>query len=469
MASHQRHQISRNPFDNTVIKEHTLITNDELKVKMDEAYRGYLINRKLTLEERVAKIIRVAEILEADRKKYATLITQEMGKPITQSIAEVLKSAKQCRFFAEKAAEYLRPERLDTKESEGEAHVQYDPLGIIFQIVPFNFPFWLAFKGAVTILLSGNSIIHKNAHSTTLVGDAVGEVFRAGGFDNGEFVVVRSASHQTDMVLADPRVRGVEFTGSTGAGQHIASLAGRYMKKCVMELGGADPFLVLGDANPVTAADLAIKCRLPNAGQTCTAAKRFIVQEGIIDTFRDELVAGLKKVRIGDPMNEDTELGPMARENVRKAMEDQLAQAVKEGAKIVYGGKRVEGNGLEKGFFFEPTLIEVESSNNLAMREEIFGPVWTLIKFKTEEEGIRIANDTPYGLGAVIVTKDVERAKREIVGEIEAGCVFVNERVSSDSRFPSGGVKDSGYGRQGGAIGMREFTNIKAVWTKNMK
>eukprot|EP01016_Furgasonia_blochmanni_P029197 TRINITY_DN30746_c0_g1_i1.p1 TRINITY_DN30746_c0_g1~~TRINITY_DN30746_c0_g1_i1.p1 ORF type:complete len:535 (+),score=165.66 TRINITY_DN30746_c0_g1_i1:85-1605(+) len=457
----------RSPVTNELLEQYPFATADEIQAKIAEAQKGYLVNRARTVAERAAMMLKVADLIDANCKTYAQILTREMGKPIIQAQREVTKCSSHCRYFAEKAAEMLEPVEIKTEVAK--SYVRYDPLGVIFQVIPFNFPFWLSMKGAVVILMGGNSVIHRTADSTPGIGRCIEQLFREAGFNNGEFVNVFSAPEHSETIIADRRVHGLTFIGSTRTGRILASICGKYSKKSCLELGGCDPFLVLPDADLNQAIELAVRSRSNNCGQVCISSKRFLVPEAMVDDFTEKLVQALSKIKIGDPQDETTEMGPLAREDLMNGVASQVEQSIKEGAKLVYGGKKPDGDLFAKGNYYMPTVLVANSAENHAMKEEIFGPVWTIMKYGSEEEGIELANGTEYGLGAIVFTKDVERAERDVVPRIEAGMVYVNEQVRNDSRFPSGGVKSSGYGRDCGEDGLKEFMNVKTVWAQYLK
>jgi len=390
-------------------------------------------------------------------------MTAEKRKPIKHSIAEVQKAAKHCRYLRDNLDDLMRedPVKTDFKKSV----IQYQPLGPIFFVAPFNFPFWLIFKGAAPALAMGNTILSKVASSCPKTGLIVEEAFKDAGFDSGEFQYIGSSQDQSELIISNKHVKGVSFTGSTHGGSVIAGLAGKYTKKSVLELGGSDPCLVLKDADVDLAVSIAISSRLRNGGQVCSSAKRFIIHESVFDQYRDKLVEKISKINIGDPMKKETDLGPLATKRVLDEVLSQVNEGVKQGGNLIYGGKRPEGDEYKNGHYFIPAVVEVSDDSNILFQEEVFGPVFALIKFKIEEEAIKIANNTQYGLAGVIVSKDEERAQN-IALEIECGNLAINSAVASDSRLPSGGIKESGYGRECHSIGAHEFTNVKTLIIK---
>jgi succinate-semialdehyde dehydrogenase/glutarate-semialdehyde dehydrogenase len=354
----------------------------------------------------------------------------------------------------------MQPEVVPTDAKK--SYILFQPLGPIFHITPFNFPFWLIFKGVIPCIAMGNTVVNKNPASCPVSGMLAEEAFREAGFTNKEFQNLITNQKQSELIISNPSIRGVSFTGSTAGGAKIASLAGKYCKKAVMELGGSDPFIVLDDADVEYAVDQGLQSRLRNAGQVCTAAKRFIVQEGVYERFRDLLVEKVRQVKVGDPMEESTQIGPLAKKDYVDAITDQISRSTTQGGRVILGGAQPEEENLKGGYYYLPTIVEVEA-NNVLMQEETFGPVFALVKIRDEEEAIKIANDTEYGLAGAVFSRNEERAE-EIANQIETGVVYINNMVSSGSELPGGGVKNSGFGREGGKYGAHEFVNIKTVF-----
>jgi len=450
---------SRNPFTNKVTAEFSFLSNEELNTQIQRSWNAFRSYRQTDLATRREKLLKLASLIDENPEKYAQIVTEEMGKPFTAAIAEVKKAAVHCRYYAENAEAFMKPKLVETEHKRSQ--VEYHPLGPIFHICPFNFPFFLVFKGGIPALLMGNTLLHRPADSTPRCGRAVEELMIQAGFDNGEFITVYSSQEQTETVLAHKNIRGVSFTGSTRAGRIIASIAGKYAKKAVMELGGSDPFIVLDDADLGKAVDLAMTSRLGNGGQVCFSGKRFLVDDKIYEQFKEKLLEKLPEYKIGDPMDKETLLGPLARPDLLENIDRQVKEGVSQGAKVLFGGKKPEEGELKEGNFYMPTLCEVDRENIL-MKEETFGPVFALTKVNGENDAIEVANDTEYGLGCVIVSENIERAEK--VGQnIDSGFVFVNTVVRSDSRLPSGGVKGSGFGRECAEFGVYEFANIKTI------
>ncbi len=395
--------------------------------------------------------------LRAHKAKYALTMTREMGKPIAQSEAEVEKCATTCDYYAEHAQAFLAEQPRETDASR--SYVRFDPLGVVLAVMPWNFPFWQVFRFAAPTLMAGNAGILKHASNVPRCALEIEEVFRRAGFPDGLFRTVLAPSGAMKGVIADPRIVAATLTGSERAGSAVAEQAGRALKKTVLELGGSDPFIVLADADVEGAARAAADARLINSGQSCIAAKRFIVVEAVADRFVERFKSELASRRMGDPMDRETHVGPQARVDLRDELHHQVEESVKRGARPLLGGEIPAGRGA----FYPPTLLVAVDKGMPAFDEETFGPVAAVIRAKDEADAIRLANDSSYGLGAALWTRNRDRAER-LAAQIEAGAVFVNGVVKSDPRLPFGGVKRSGYGRELSEYGIREFVNVKSVW-----
>lgn len=449
-----------NPFTGETLSEHDFITNEELEKKIQESWNVFLKFKKSNPKERAQKLLKLGEILERDSDKFAKTITMEMGKPIKEARKEVEDAISECKFFGEHLEEFMKPEEIKTKAKR--SYVSIEPLGPIYHITPFNFPLWLLFRGTVAAMAMGNTVINKNPATCPQCGISTEEAFKEAGFTNGEFMNLIINQDQSEFIIKNNSIRGVSFTGSTEGGVKVASWAGQYCKKSVMELGGNDPFIVLKDADLDIAIEQGVQGRLLNGGQCCTAAKRFIVDESIYDKFKSRLIEKVKEVKVGDPMDEDTSVGPLAKKSgLEKAM-DQVNRAKEKGAKVLFGGDQPKDEKLKKGQFMNPTILEV-TEDNPVFHEETFGPIFNLIKFKTEEEALKIANNTQYGLGGAIFTRDEKKAQ-ELGRDLDVGALFINRMVDWNASTPEGGVKMSGYGREGGRQGAHEFVNVKTVW-----
>jgi len=451
---------SINPATNELVAEFPFLTDDEVNKKIEIAWESFKKLSETDIESRRQKVLKFSSILEQNPEKYAKIITEEMGKPLKAAVGEVLFSAAQAKYYVEKSEKLLKPHEYS---SEGKkSFVEYHPIGPVFYIVPFNFPFFLSFVGTIPCLLLGNTVLYRPADSCPRVGKAIEELMIEAGFTNNEFQTVFTAPEQTELVLANKHIRGTSFTGSTKAGRIIASIAGKYAKKATMELGGSDPFLVLDDANVDKAVATALDSRLNNCGQVCCAGKRFLISDKIFDEFKQKLVEKVAEYKVGDPMSADTQMGPLARPDLLANIERQVKESVNQGGKLLFGGKRLEDANLKNGNFYVPAVFEIDNPENILFREETFGPVFALVRVKGEDEMVRLANDTEYGLGCTIVSENIERAQK-LGKKIDTGTVVVNGKVFPDIPVPFGGVKGSGFGRQYGEFGMHEFANIKTV------
>ncbi len=413
--------------------------------------------RKTTFEHRAQLMRNAAKYLRDNKERFARLMTAEMGKPITQAQGEVEKCAWCCEFYAENAATFLADQ--EKPSSATESYVAFDPLGPVLAIMPWNFPFWQVFRFAAPGLMAGNVGILKHASNVPRSALAIEEVFREAGFPEGAFQSLLVSGSAAQEMIADDRITAVTLTGSDFAGARVAEASGRALKKNVFELGGSDPYIVLSDADVEAAAAMAVTARYQNTGQSCIAAKRFIVADEIADDFTTRFIEAAQRLRVGDPMESETEVGPLAREDLLTDLEDQLQRSVSQGARLLSGGHRVE----RKGYFYEPTVVGDVTPEMPVFAEETFGPLAAIIRAKDADQAIEYANRSQYGLGANLWTRDIDTARR-FARDIEAGSVFINGMVASDPRLPFGGVKRSGYGRELGEFGIREFVNIKTVW-----
>lgn len=410
-----------------------------------------------TCAKRAEPLRRAAAHLRGERDRYAVLIAMEMGKPVQEGRAEVEKCAWVCEFFAEHAERFLQAEPVATEARR--SYIAYDPLGTVLAVMPWNFPFWQVFRFAVPALMAGNSVLLKHASNVPQCAEAIEQVLQNSGFPPGVFRWLRISSEQAEGVIADPRIDAVTLTGSELAGRRVASLAGASIKKTVLELGGSDPFVVLADADLEQAAGAAVTARFKNNGQSCIAAKRFVLLETIADDFLSLFKEKIESLRIGDPLREETQLGPMARADLRAQLHRQVTESIRLGAAALYGCEPFEG----RGYFYQPSILDHVRPGMPVFDDEVFGPVAALIRVRDEAEALAVANRHRYGLGASVWTRDA--AKGELFARhLHGGAVTVNEQVHSDPRLPFGGVKNSGYGRELGQAGIREFVNIKSVW-----
>ncbi len=399
---------------------------------------------------------KAAEVLEADKEKLGRLMTLEMGKPIAAAVSEAEKCATACRFYAKHAQRFLADEHIEVEN--GKAWVAFQPLGVVLAIMPWNFPFWQVFRFAAPALMAGNVGLLKHASNVPQCALAIEDLFLRAGFPEGVFQTLLIGTDLVEGIIADARVAAVTLTGSEGAGRSVASTAGRHLKKCVVELGGSDPFVVMPSADLEAAVTTAVTARMINNGQSCIAAKRFIVHADIYDRFIEQFVSRVSALRVGDPVEEETQLGPLATEAIRDELHAQVKASVSQGARLLTGGKRVERDG----YFYEPTVLADIPADSPAARDELFGPVACVFRARDLDHAITLANGTSFGLGASAWTTD-RKERLRLVDEIESGLVFINGMVASDPRLPFGGVKNSGFGRELGEFGIREFVNIKTV------
>jgi len=449
---------SKNPATEEVLKTFNEISDKELEKKLSLASETFNSWKKTTFKERSLLVRKLGEYLRDHKEDFSRLQMLEMGKTMKSGPAGMEKCATLCDYYADNAETILGIETLRTDKKE--QYVRFDPLGVVLAVMPWNFPFWQVYRFAIPALMSGNVCLLKHASNVPQCSEAIEESFRLCGFPPGVFQNLLLPSSRVKNLIHDSRIAAVTLTGSEKAGSEVARISGEEIKKVVLELGGSDPFIVFADADIQKAAKTAVLARLQsNTGQSCVAAKRFIVEESIKDSFVKDVVAELSKLSLGDPSDKETDIGPLALEQILLEVEAQVKKSVSLGAKIICGGERRKG----KGYFYLPTVITNIKKGMPVYDEEVFGPVFPVISFKTEAEAIQIANDTRYGLGASIFTSDLNRAKR-IIPQIEAGNVCVNDIVRSDPRAPFGGVKKSGYGRELGTYGIKEFVNIKNVW-----
>ena len=447
---------SRNPATGELLKAFERLDDDGLEQALDRAAAAFAHHRTTSFQDRASRMRAAADILEHEKAQLGRLMTLEMGKPIAAGIAEVEKCAWVCRYYAEHAREFLADEPVDTGARP--SFIRYQPLGAVLAVMPWNFPFWQVFRFAAPALMAGNVGLLKHASNVPQCALAIEDVLHRAGFDAHEFQALLVGSDVVERIIRDDRVRAVTLTGSEAAGAAVARVAGDALKKTVLELGGSDPFVVLASADVAEAARVAVTARTINNGQSCIAAKRFIVEDSVYDEFRAAFVAGMRALRIGDPLDEQTQLGPLATESIRDELHEQVQDSIAAGAALLTGGNCVDG----PGWFYEPTVLEDVPPSSRAYSEELFGPVATLFRARDVEDALRIANDSAYGLGSAVWTRDGEERRRFIDG-VESGLVFVNGMVASDPRLPFGGVKRSGYGRELGRHGILEFTNIKSV------
>ncbi|HVR88408.1 MAG TPA: NAD-dependent succinate-semialdehyde dehydrogenase [Candidatus Limnocylindria bacterium] len=434
-----------------------VFTADQVEGALAAADAAFQVWRPYSVADRSGPLAALARQLRANADSYARLITIEMGKPITEARAELEKCAWACDYYAEHAATFLRDELMPSSATR--SLVSFEPLGVVLAIMPWNFPFWQVFRFAAAAVMAGNAVVLKHASNVPQCALAIEGAFAASGFPAGLFRTVLIPGGDVEPLVADERVRAITLTGSSQTGSRIAELAGRALKKCVLELGGSDPFIVLPDADVAVASAAAARARNQNAGQSCIAAKRFIAVGSIAEEFEDRFAREVSALRVGDPGDASTQVGPLARADLRDALERQVTASVRMGGRVLAGGRARPG----RGFFYEPTVLAQVTGDMPVWREETFGPVAAIRRVADVAEAIAVANDSIYGLGASVWTRDAT-AGEWIAREIESGAVFVNGIVASDPRLPFGGTKRSGYGRELGIFGIREFTNIKTIW-----
>jgi succinate-semialdehyde dehydrogenase/glutarate-semialdehyde dehydrogenase len=450
---------SINPVTGEVLKTFEPLTDQELEFKLALADRTFATYKHTSFTDRAQWLKRAADLLEARKTEYAIIITLEMGKTLKSAIAEVEKCANLCRFYAEQAPIYLADTPAQTDASR--TLIRYQPLGIILAVMPWNFPFWQVFRFAVPALMAGNVGLLKHASNVPQCALAIAEVFHLAGVPEGAFQTLLIGADRVANLVADARVKAATLTGSEPAGQSLAAIAGHHLKKVVLELGGSDPFIVLKSADLELAVSTAVTARVMNNGQTCIAAKRFILEEAIADQFIEKFVEKFRALKVGDPMQSDTDVGPLATPQILAELDLQVKASVDAGARVLVGGYRIK----QEGNFYAPTILADIPLGAPPYQEEFFGPVAAVFRVKNIDEAIALANSTSFGLGASVWTYDQQEIEQAIE-QIEAGAVFVNGMVKSDPRIPFGGIKRSGYGRELGVEGIREFVNIKTIWIR---
>lgn len=451
---------SINPANLQVIKTYHSMLPSEVNNIVDLTNSAFEEWKDTSFSHRTKLMMKAAAVLKKNKEDYSRLMTLEMGKPITQSRAEVDKCAWVCEYYAENAEKFLTDELISTDASK--SFVTFQPLGVVLAVMPWNFPFWQVFRFAAPGLMAGNAGILKHASNVSGCALAIEEVFREAGFPENLFRTILVPSSQMEEVITNEKIKAVTLTGSVPAGKSVAKTAGSVLKKTVMELGGSDPYVILEDADLEMAADTCVTARLINGGQSCIAAKRFIIVEEIYDKFEKLFVEKMKSKKMGDPFDESNHIGPQASVPLRDELHQQVAKSIELGAKLLLGGKIPE----LKGAWYPPTVLTNVKKGMPAYDDELFGPVASLIKAKNENEAIEIANDSIFGLGAAVFTRDVKNGEKIAKEKLQAGCCFVNAFVKSDPRLPFGGIKESGYGRELSSFGMREFVNIKTVFIK---
>lgn len=453
---------SINPFNGEQIAEFEEHSDSAVETALANTSKAQKAWARRSLNDRIQLLRAVAVQLRKNKAAYARLITLEMGKPIVEAEGEIEKCAWNFDFYADKSPEFLGDEIVASNATLSK--VVFDPLGIVLAVMPWNYPFWQAMRFAAPALAAGNGIVLKHANNVPQCALALEQLFLEAGAPAGLFTTLLVDSKRVRGLIEDPRISAVTLTGSTPVGKQVASQAGAVLKKQVLELGGSDPFLVLADADIEAAAKTAAKARFSNVGQSCISAKRFIIEASVADRFSDLFCGHVKELKVGDPLQRDVTIGPMARGNLRAELHAQVEKSISQGAKLLLGGRTVDG----PGYFYEPTVLDHVSPSMTAAMEETFGPAAAILRVKNAEEAVEVANALDFGLGAALWTSDLKRAE-VLSRQIEAGAVFINGIVASDPRLPFGGIKQSGYGRELGVYGAREFTNIKAVWIGPMR
>lgn len=446
-----------NPSTGEVLKSFEPLTDAQLESKLQKAADTFLTYRNVPFAERARMMMKAAAIIDAEKENYAKVMTTEMGKTYRSAVDEAAKCAWVCRYYAEHAEKFLADEPVET--SAKRSYIRYQPLGPVLAVMPWNFPFWQVLRFAAPALMAGNVGLLKHASIVPQSALLIEEIFQRAGFPDGAFQTLLIGSQKVDRVLGDPRVMAATLTGSEQAGIEVGIGAAKRIKKVVLELGGSDPFIIMSSANLEVATSTAVKARIFNNGQSCIAAKRFIVAESIADKFEQLFAEKMAALKVGDPFDESTELGPLSTPDGLADLDRDVRASVAAGAKVLTGGKQLQ----RPGNFYAPTVLVNIPLGSPAHKEEMFGPVASVFRAKDVEDAIRIANDSRFGLGASAWTNDSSERERFING-LDAGMVFINRMVASDPRIPFGGVKWSGHGRELGALGIREFTNIKTVW-----
>ena len=441
-----------NPATGETLRTFEPLTDAEVDARLERASTAFRTWRVTPVGERAAVVARAGGLLEQHQERFGRLMTLEMGKPLKAAIEEAAKCALACRYYAEQASAFVAPERI----ADGEIH--YQPLGAVLAVMPWNFPFWQVIRFAAPALCAGNVGLLKHASNVPQCALALEELFRDAGAPAGVFQTLLVGSDRVDRIIGDRRIAAVTLTGSESAGRHVAATAGQHIKKTVLELGGSDPFLVMPSADIAAAADTAVKARIINNGQSCIAAKRFIVHQRVADEFTRRFVDRMATLTVGDPLDANTDIGPLATPQIVEDLEHQVEDTVRRGARVLTGGKRL----TRPGNYYQPTVLSDIPMDSPAYRDELFGPVASVFRARDIDDAIRIANDTTFGLAAAAWTRDDAETDR-FIRDLEAGTVFINGMVASDPRFAFGGVKHSGYGRELGPWGLREFVNVKTV------
>ncbi len=446
-----------NPTSGEVLETFEPFSQQQINQALDQAHQAFLRWRTMTFAERAKHLHSVASHLRDHKTALARIAVLEMGKSITEAEGEVEKCAWNCDFFADHAERFLADEKVATNATE--SYVAFRPLGVILAVMPWNFPYWQVFRFAAPALMAGNTAVLKHASNVSRVALEIERIFQEAGLPQGVLRTVLVPGSEAPRLIEDPRIAAVTLTGSEVAGVEVAATSGHVLKKTVLELGGSDAFIVLDDADLDEAAQVAVTARFQNNGQSCIAAKRFIVVDSVAEAFEQKFAASTARLKVGDPLEYDTRIGPLARRDLRETLDQQVQQSIQQGARVLIGGKAREG----KGYFYEPTILTNVTPEMPVFKDETFGPVAAVIRARDVEHAIELANDSKFGLGSNLWTRNIEQA-RELAARIEAGGVFINGMTASDPRLPFGGVKRSGYGRELSSFGIQEFVNVQTVW-----
>jgi succinate-semialdehyde dehydrogenase/glutarate-semialdehyde dehydrogenase len=447
---------SINPATGELMKEFKCLTKEQAFAELKKSRAASKEWSALDIKERCGYLKKLASVLKKNSAEYGKFLTLEMGKPLSQAKAEVEKSAWACEYYAENAERFLADETIKTEAKK--SYIALQPLGTILGVMPWNYPFWQVFRFSPGTLAAGNTVVVKHASNVPQSAIAIEDTFKQAGFPDDVYKNLIIGSDLIEPMIESDLIDAVSLTGSTEAGKKVGEVAGRNIKKAVLELGGSDAFIILDDADVKMSADIGVKARFQNTGQSCIAAKRFVVHKDVAGEFKDRFVGHAEKLVVGDPMSEKTDLGPVARGDLRDTLERQVKTAVGNGAKVLLGGNKMEG----KGYFFEPSVLEAKKDNAVVLKEELFGPAASIIVAKNDEELVDIVNSTPYGLGASIWGSDLARAEK-IARKLQVGMVAINSMLKSDPRLPFGGMKKSGIGRELSEYGIMEFVNVKSI------
>lgn len=446
-----------NPSTEEIIQQYTLFKPNDIEVYLNQSHKQFINWKETKFKHRSSTLLNIAEQLLKQKQFLANLITTEMGKPITAALAEIEKCALVCRHYAEHGPSFLQQSRIP--ENQTQNYVCYQPLGPLLAIMPWNYPFWQVFRFAAPNIMAGNTVLLKHAPNCTGCAIAIEDIFKQANCPNHLLQTLIIDIDPIESIIADHRVAGVTLTGSPRAGRSVAKLAGKHLKPCVLELGGTDPYIVLADADLDLAAQLLTQSRLNNSGQVCIAAKRIIAETAVMPLLEEKILTHIQNYRVGDPINPDTQMGPLARADLLDTVEQQVKTCVTQGALLRHGGQRLDC----KGFYYSPTLLTQVTHDSLANQQEIFGPIVTLFPVENEEQAIALANQSQYGLGAGIFTQRLDHGHHIAQTQLQAGACTINCCVSSDPNFPFGGIKQSGFGRELGQEGVKAFVNIKSV------